>query len=325
MKTPTAIAPATVQDVIDLINSGIFADWDLYTFTLFGGGVLRLTTANFDITDGTHTWTSASALIDSKRSRALAHWRVGLDTDTLSVIVMPRPFHPITRAEFPDKIGSVPWIQAAQGGALDNADVQVDRAFFAAPPTYPLPAGGAATPKGLITVFAGMVAEVDTSNTIVAITINDYRQLLTISMPKHVYQGGCRHTLFDVGCNNAGANPPATFAKAGLIGAGSSGGTIIAPALAMPTGSGTYALGRIVMTSGDNDTFQRTISDWDAFTRTLSLVNPFPFDLAVGDTFTIYPGCNKQYATCALFGSALNGNQDNYGGQQFIPDAATAL
>jgi hypothetical protein len=40
--------------------------------------------------------------------------------------------------------------------------------------------------------------------------------------------------------------------------------------------------------------------------------------VAPGDTFTIYPGCNKLRTTCQAFG-----NDINFGGQPFIPPPET--
>ena len=57
----------------------------------------------------------------------------------------------------------------------------------------------------------------------------------------------------------------------------------------------------------------RTISDWDGAT-TLTLMSPYNYTVAPGDAFTIYPGCDKQLATCTAFG-----NQANFRGFAFIP------
>ena len=38
------------------------------------------------------------------------------------------------------------------------------------------------------TIFAGKVAAVDSTDTVVVITANDYRDLLSISMPRHFFQ-----------------------------------------------------------------------------------------------------------------------------------------
>ena len=137
-----------------------FQDFDCYTITLATGTVLRLTNADFDISDGAgHVWTS-TVRVDEAGSKTLAHWKVGFDSDQWVLIVMPRPVDPVTGQAFPDQIAGVPWIQAAQGGALDAADFQVDRAMFATMPTWPMPPGGA-VPAGFITgICAGAVGAI---------------------------------------------------------------------------------------------------------------------------------------------------------------------
>lgn len=291
----------------------------LYTVTMAGGGVQRFTDADFDIFGNAtsalvngFTYSSGGVRVDQEGSKTLAHLKIGTDTDTWTLVLMPRPFDLVTGVTFPDTIGSVPFLQALQNGAWDAADVQVDEAYFSAIPTWPMPPAGA-VPVGCRTIFAGQVAEVDTTNAVAIVTVNDYRSLFSISMPRHFYQAQCRHTLFDAGCQLSAAS----YAINGAASNGSTQGVIVAQGLAAPQGSGTYQLGRIVFTSGQNATFQRTIKAWDgAFT--LSLLNPLPFAVAPGDTFTVYPGCNKQLTTCEAFG-----NQINYGGQPYIPPPET--
>lgn len=325
--------PATPA-LVTLINSVIAGtasmhDFDLYTITLFGGGTIKFTTADFDINCGTGTnfgglpqpsgvYSSGGIRVDQLSSKTQSHWKAGLDSDQWVVVLMPRPVDLVTGAAFPDMIGSVPWLQAAQGGALDAADVQVDRAYFASMPTWPMPPGGA-VPIGTITIFAGTVAEVDTTNSVAVMTINDYRSLLSYNMPRHFFQGMCRHQLYDVGCNANGNMVQSTFAVNSKIAAGSSGSTLLAPGIATPSGSGTFTLGSLQMTSGLNDGFWRTIVEWDG-QSTLDLLNPLPFALAVGDTFTAYPGCDKLATTCALFN-----NTPQFGGEPEIPVPETII
>lgn len=302
----------------------------IYTIQLapVGAGlVLRFTDADFDISAVSATsalvngfaYTSKGVAVDQKSSKTQAHWKLGTDTDTWTLVVMPRPFDLVTGAAFPDKIGTVPWLQAAQSGALDAADFQVDDAYFASVPTWPMPPGGA-KPVGCKTIFAGTVAEVDTNNSAAVLTVNDYRQLFTLQMPLHFYQGQCRHTLFDGGCNASGNMNAASFAVNGTAAAGSTQAVIIGNGLAAPQGSGTYQLGRLLMTGGKNATFQRTIKSWDgAFT--LGLLNPLPYPVAPDDTFQVFPGCDWTQATCAKFQPATA--VDNFGGQPFIPPPET--
>jgi hypothetical protein len=291
----------------------------LYTITLSGGLVIRFTDADFDIKANStnalingFSYPSGGIRVDQNQSKTQAHFKVGTDTDTWVLVVMPRPFDTVTGALFPDTIGNVPWLQAASGGALDAADFQVDEAYFAGVPTWPMPPAGA-VPVGCRTIFAGTVAEVDTTNAVAVLTVNDYRSLFTIQMPIHFYQAQCRHALFDNGCTLNAAG----FAINGTVAAGSTQATIIGSGLPAPQGSGTYTLGRIVFTSGLNNTFQRTIKSWDG-SFTLSLLNPLPFAVSPSDSFVIYPGCDKMFSTCGKFG-----NQVNYGGQPFIPPPET--
>ena len=298
----------------------------LYTITMAGGGVIRFTDADFDIVGNStsalvngFTYPSGTIRVDQKQSKTQAHFKVGTDTDSWTLVLMPRPFDTVTGAVFPDTIGSVPWLQAASGGALDAADFQVDEAYFSAIPTWPMAPSGAA-PVGCRTIFAGTVAEVDTTNAVAVLTVNDYRSLFTIQMPRRFYQGQCIHNLFDAGCNASGNMNASSFAINDTVAAGSTQATIIGAGLPKPAGSGTYALGRIVFNSGLNSTFQRTIKSWDgAFT--LSLLVPLPFAIAPGDEFTAYPGCNKILTTCQQFQPATA--IDNYGGEPFIPPPET--
>jgi hypothetical protein len=302
-------------------NGGLYIA-RLYTIGLFGGGYLRFTDSDFDVkavssspaptpVNG-QTYASGGVRIDQKASKTQAHWKTGLDVDTYVLVLMPRPFDPVTGASFPDTIGNVPFLQACQGGALDAADFQVDEAYFSALPSWPLPPGGA-SPVDCRTIFAGKVGAVDTTNAIAVLTVNDYRDLLSISMPRHFYQAQCRHTLFDVNCNASGNMIAANYFEPGTVGAGSTQSAIIAYGLPVPPGSRTYTLGRIVMTSGLNNTFQRTIKTWDGGV-TLSLTPPLPFPVVIGDLFDAYPGCNKLLTTCQAFG-----NQNNFGGQPNVP------
>lgn len=306
-------------------TSGL-VDYDLYTITLASGQVLRFTTADFNINPSdinssaliqNQTYLSTGVRVDEKGSKVLAHWKIGLDTDEWTVVLMPRAVDYVTGAAFPDLIGGVPFIQACMGGALDAADFQVDRAYFSAPPTWPMPPAGA-SPISCKTIFAGVVAEVDTTTSAAVVKINDYRNLMDYQMPRHVYQAQCRHTLFDVDCNASGNMNPASFAVNGVAAPGSTQETVVAQGLAVPSGSRTYALGRIVMTSGLNATFATTITSWDG-AQVLALMEPLPFAVSPGDAFTAYPGCDKQATTCEAFN-----NFPNFGGFPYIPPPETA-
>lgn len=312
MKTP--LWEESAGALAALINTGQFVYQTLYTITLFDGTTqIKIADGDFDVTyPGGGTYSSKGVPVDQANSRATAHWKRGLDLDTWLLIAMPRVSDPVTGDPFPDKIGDTPWVQAAREGALDGADIQIDRAYFA---SWPQPYRAQQTPVGVLTIFAGTPAEVDTGDCMVAITINDYRELLLRKIPQAVYSGSCRHTLFDAGCTLS----PASFAVSNAALTGSSRTEIVA-GLGVPGGSGDYSLGKVLMTSGANAGFSRTIREWTNAVGIFYLLNPFPFDIEVGDAFTAYPGCDKSQTACTAFGNLLN-----FGGQSYIPEPETAL
>lgn len=318
-------------DLIALLLTKSFVSADLYTLELSDGSFLRYTTADVDIavfidvfgstvtdvftlTDifSSNTWDSQGPRFDDGQSPASAHWKVGLDVDTWQVKVMPRAYDPFTATDFPDLIGSTAWLAAAAGGFLDGAVMTVERAFLAAWPTPWVPTVPA-TSTGTIIVFIGRMAAVDVGRSFAILNANDYRELLTMAMPRNLYQSGCRFTLFDSGCSLSAA----AFGVNGTVVAVS--GNEITTNIAGATGY--YDLGRIVMTSGLNDGFGRQVRSWSQPTQKIKMIAPFFFDVAIGDTFTIYPGCDKTQSTCnTKFGNILN-----YGGQPYIPAPEAAV
>lgn len=308
MKTP--IYETEPGALATLLNGRQFVQCQLHTVVLAGGlGTLRFTDADVDVSFGGNTWSSGGVHVDQEASRQSAHWKKGLDVDNWLVVILPRAVDPFTGEAYPDKIGAVPWSQAARGGALFGADWQVDRAYLAAWPNPPQ----TVSPVGVLTIFAGQPAEVDVGDLVVAVTLEDYRGLLTTKIPLNVYQAGCRHTLFDAGC---GLSAAAFAANGSCLGGSTS--AAIKSSLPAPAGSGTYQLGKIVMTGGLNAGFSRFVRSWEP--GSFSLLRPLPFPVVPGDTFTAYPGCNKDIASCTAFSNLVN-----YGGEPFIPAAETAL
>ena len=314
--------------LLTLIESGQFQSWDCYKISTVSSGALTLTNANFDIagnilSDWNADWgpdfggppfTSKGIAVDMKGSRQLASWATGLDPDTWQLMLLPRVVDPMTGTPFPDTVGNQPFVSAARSGVFDQADVTIYRCYFSHVPKNPIRARGA-LPVGSIIVFKGLVGQCDANDSLVVMACNDYKAQLTQQMPRNLYQAGCRNALFDTRCTLSRA----AYLATGVAATGSTQGLIIATGVAAPAGSGTYNLGRIVMTSGANAGFQRMVSNWDGVSN-FALLSPFPFAIAPGDTFNISPGCDKRSSTCAAFGNAANFN-----GEPWIPMPETIL
>jgi hypothetical protein len=82
---------------------------------------------------------------------------------------------------------------------------------------------------------------------------------------------------------------------------------------------GYFAYGKVVWTSGANKGFTSTVKTFAPGTVTLGL--PTPNKMAVGDTYTIYAGCDKQWSTC----KNRYGNLVNFRGEPYIPGPDTML
>jgi hypothetical protein len=294
-----------------LLLTKSFVQCNLYTLTLSGGDVYRWAVNDRDVVvPGGCLWSAKGALFECDNNKPQAHWKVGTDVDTYQVPLAIRSYDPITGVTNPDTLGAVPLVQALRARALDGATLQVDCAVWA---TWPDAYHNTIFPVGVVTVFYGLVGPVDVSRNQAVVTTNSYTILFTKDQPRNVFSPGCRHTLFDVGCTLSAA----AFVRAGVALTGS-GGSVLLSAITAPAGSGTYALGRVVMTSGQNNGFQRAVRSWTS--GTFQLLSPFYFPIAAGDTFNAYPGCDKNYSTCTAFS-----NVANFGGQRFIPAAETAV
>lgn len=285
-----------------------FEQFDLYTFTLTSGLVVRYATCPFDVKFGGNTWLCSRSVggivIDegSDTSGPRAHWTIGLNVGTWEVSIMPR---------VGDLIGSVPWSSAVRAGILDEATVRVDRGYVAAWPSTPTLT---LVPVGILNVFFGRVAEIDFGRSAVQINMNDPRELLATNMPRNLYSAACRYALFSPQCTLN----PASFASAvHVTGVGSTTQQFNAGLPAHP--DNYFALGNAVFTSGQNAGLRMMIRSSVNASGLLSLLAPMPFPLVIGDALTIYPGCNKTTANCTAFGNLIN-----YGGAPLIPTPETA-
>lgn len=76
---------------------------------------------------------------------------------------------------------------------------------------------------------------------------------------------------------------------------------------------GTFEMGFLRFTSGNNSQLSREIKTYA--TDTISCEIPFPFDVRAGDTYEMFQGCNKTLVTCK---TRFN-NLINFRGEPYIP------
>lgn len=270
--------------LITLLNSGNeFYMADLYEFTLIDGTVLRYADYDIDVNYNGNLYTSSGTLFQRDKVRTV----IGVEVDTMSLSLFPKAT---------DLVAGIGWVQAAAKGILDGAVLKLQRVFMSSPSVI----------VGGFVNFSGRIADITLTRSEIQMVIKSDLELLNINMPRNLYQAGCQHTLYDTDC---GANR-ASFSASGVVASGSTATMLLCGLIQV---SGYFNLGYITFTTGAMAGTKRSVKSYDK--GQVLLLNPLPLTPSLGDTFSIYSGCDKTQATC----SGKFNNLANFRGFPFIP------
>lgn len=262
---------------------------DLFTFTLSGGVVIRYTSADVPVTVNGNTYALGPVI-----TRGNTKLAVGISVDSLDLTL---------EADTSVTVNTVPLLQFIANGGLDGARLSLARAFAAGP--------GSAW-VGSLGLFSGRLSDIQVSRYSASLAINSDSELLNVMVPRNVYQPGCGNTLFDGAC---GLSKAAFAAAATAMSGTDATKTVFATDLAQ---ADTYfALGFAVGVTGANAGVSRTVRAFAA--GAIVTIQPWPQAVAIGDTFTVYPGCDKQQGTC----SGKYANLPKFRGHPYIPAPET--
>jgi uncharacterized phage protein (TIGR02218 family) len=249
---------------------------DLYRITLQTGQVFRWTDADTNLTYQGNFYTAA---VDNGGEPVLERGEIS-NTRGLKVSTMDLTLFCGQSAQ----ILGVNVTLAAHNGAFDNASVLVTRVV--------MPTWGDTTTLGGTILFDGLVEGVDLGSTEVVPHVSSLPTLLTVQMPRTLFLPACANTFGDASC---GISIPA-LTVTGAVTAGSTT-TAIKGAPGQP--AQYYQQGVLSFTSGANAGTSVTVNSYDG--TTITPVTPLPAQPAVGDTFTVYPGCPRSVAGCQQF------------------------
>jgi uncharacterized phage protein (TIGR02218 family) len=272
---------------------------DLFTFTLSGGQILRYTSADVPVTVNGNTFACGPLI-----KRGNTKLSLGISVDSLDCTISPGPDGSTT-------VNGVPLMQFIAGGGFDGARLLLERAYASAPPVLNTTQDWI----GTLGLFQGRVSTIPRASRYEAqLTINSDAELLNVMVPRNVYQPGCSNTLFDAACTlSKAANAWAATATSVSDAAQSTFSTGLANA------ANYFDLGFVVGATGPNAGVARTIKRFSS--GNITTIQPWPAAVAIGNTFTVYPGCDKTQATC----SAKFGNLINFRGQPYVPAPETIL
>jgi uncharacterized phage protein (TIGR02218 family) len=285
-------------ELISLLNdSSQFIMADLYTIALVTGDVLRYTSADIDITHAGETYSARGPLIRRGTVRTV----LGLEVDKLDMTINPRVQGTALAAAH--TLGGQPFIAAALSGALDGATVKLQRAFMSS---------WAQPPVGVVVLFVGRVSDVSGSRASLSVDVKSNLELLNTKLPRNVYQASCLHTLYDGGC---AVNKAARTVSGTVTGTNGTGQWLQS---GLGQSSSWFDQGVLTFGSGANAGVQRTVKAFAAGQFWFAL--PLPYAPSVGDTFSVYPGCDKTQGTC----SGKFNNLPRFRGFPYIPVPETA-
>jgi uncharacterized phage protein (TIGR02218 family) len=264
---------------------------DLFTLTLIGGTVVRLTTFDSNVVVGGHTFSAYGPAM----SRTGLSYRNTVEVPEMNIRFLAR----VT-----DLILGLPIKRQVVTGVFDGATVQLDRIF--------MPTLGDVS-LGTILMFIGRMSTAKVSAAGIDMTVKGDNVLMNQYMPKNDYQTNCLHTFCDVGCTLN----PASFTISCTV--GSSPTTIFLPWGSVPANPTFYTLGKVTMTSGATSGQVRTVKSADS--SGVTLVFPLDGTPIAGDTFNILQGCDKTQPTCLSKFS----NLQHFRGFPYIPPAETGV
>jgi len=90
---------------------------------------------------------------------------------------------------------------------------------------------------------------------------------------------------------------------------------------AQTAATGIFNYGKLTWTSGANNGQSVEVKNWDLPSQTFTLWLPMPNAIQIGDAYSVYPGCDKRFATCS--GKFTNGV--NFGGFPYVPGVGNIL
>ncbi|MDR3450735.1 MAG: DUF2163 domain-containing protein [Alphaproteobacteria bacterium] len=85
--------------------------------------------------------------------------------------------------------------------------------------------------------------------------------------------------------------------------------------------TGVYSYGKLTWATGANAGQSMEVKNWDNPSQTFTLWLPMPYAIETGDTYSVYPGCDKRFITCK--NSFSNGA--NFGGFPYVPGVGNIL
>lgn len=266
---------------------------DLLTVTLRDGTIYRWTTSDVPLTYSGHTYGAHGTGAPLVRRGSFTR-RLLPAVDTLDLTLL---------GQGGGALGSAGWTaggkrlpQLGVEGYFDGARIRIDHAVMPTPGDFSL----GVLPRH----FLGRVAQVEPQGPNLRLRLKSEVETLTRLLPRFLIQPQCGNVVYDENCGLSAA----TFTISGTAsGTPTTREVKSTTAGIIAKATGYFNLGVLTFTSGVNNGLSRAVatSTLATGTTTFALARAFPSAPSAGDTFTVYPGCDRSKAICSATFSNL--------------------
>ena len=252
-----------------LHNRKEFFMCDLYELTLYSGLTFRY--ASYDrsiaLPDG-RTFSHKGPVLKRGKTKLAA----GMSVDNLSVTVS---------VDAADTIGGVPMMHVAHNGGFDEAKLSLLRCFMDVPGVV----------VGAVEMFTGDIDVEEGGGLSMAWSVKSPVNKLNVNYPLRNYYPGCPYSIYDAGCGLS----LASFQIGGAVTQADNQQTFLTN---LRFAQSYYDQGGIEFLTGALTGVAAPIRVSDGTTGRMTLLIPLSAAPSVGDTFRVFPGCNKIPETC---------------------------
>ena len=205
-------------------------------------------------------------------------------------------------------LNGIPLLARLARGEWNFAIATIERAYSAGPGQPWL---------GRAPRFLGVINDVtDIGRASATLNCKNITYLLDVQWPKDTIMSTCGKILYGSDCT---VNP-ATFTTSGTVQGTPKTPTVNGFCTNLTAADSYYLGGTITFTSGQLNGLSYWVRSFVHTDGIIRLQTPALVSPAIGDTFTIIPGCDKSMTTCQNRFSNLS----NYGGFPFVPQPTTA-
>lgn len=267
-------APQAVLDFV--LASNVCWRADLITITLLNSTVYRWTTAEHDIVTGGFTYSAGGGGNAPIVKRSAMRQSTGLVVDTLDMSLLG-----------PYSIGGQAIGKLGSSGHFDGARVRIDHLLMQRPGDTTL----GAIPKW----FEGRVAAVDPRGQSLNLRLKSELEALNVELPRFIVGLQCGHMAYDTNCGlSRGA-----WTLTGAVGNATTTYLVTSTPALTAKAAGYFDHGVVRFTSGALNGVGVAVpaSGWQ--NPVLFFALPLPTAPTAGDTFTVYPGCDRSYVSCS--------------------------